>query len=119
MRSVRGQVDPRVLFLSAPRPPRDGPEPGRPHSHEDFSARELQVPPETDPARLERALLRARALRAKGFVRLREGVRLVQLVGPRFELLDPPEGLDPALVGRVVVIGREPLRVDLDDAGDA
>ncbi|MCE2390864.1 MAG: GTP-binding protein [Proteobacteria bacterium] len=119
VRAVRGRVDPRLLFVPRPRPERGGPDPRREHSHEDFASRELEVPPGIDPERLESALLRGRALRAKGFVELDGGVRLVQLVGPRFELLDPPDDLDPGLVGRVVVIGREPLRVSLAGEDDA
>ena len=119
VRSVQGRVDPRLLFAPGPSRSFESLERGGEHSHENFSARELRVPDGTDPEFLEHALRKSRALRAKGFVRLPEGVRLVQLVGPRFELLGPPDGLDPGLVGRIVVIGREPLRVSLGDEVDA
>ena len=46
------------------------------------------------------------ALRAKGFVATREGLRLVSGVGARIELATPDVEPPPELVGRVVVIRR-------------
>jgi G3E family GTPase len=55
---------------------------------------------------IEPAVAALGALRVKGFVRTRDGLRLVQGVGPRVDLepveVDPP----PDLVGRLVVIRR-------------
>jgi G3E family GTPase len=47
------------------------------------------------------------AVRAKGFVRTADGVRLVQGVGRRIELQDAPRDLPESLIGRVVVIRRD------------
>ena len=46
----------------------------------------------------------AGALRAKGFVETSEGLRLVQGVGPRVELVAPEFAPPPELVGQVVLI---------------
>jgi hypothetical protein len=46
----------------------------------------------------------AGALRAKGFVATAEGLRLVQGVGPRVELIEPEFAPPPELVGQVVLI---------------
>ena len=113
LRSVQADVDLRLLFPPEPSGAaparRDG---GRrrnahdDHRHERFEAEELAVEAGVaEPALVER--LRALgALRVKGFVRTRDGLRVVQGVGVRIELA-PPDAPPPAeLVGRVVVIRR-------------
>jgi hypothetical protein len=45
-------------------------------------------------------------LRGKGFVRTSDGLRLVQGVGRRIELTEPPITPPAAMVGRVVIITR-------------
>ena len=71
------------------------------------------APQEMEPGR--RADLKARllarieglgALRAKGFVETRDGLRVVQGVGARIELDEPRDPPPPEIVGRVVVIRR-------------
>lgn len=107
---VQGQLDPAVLFppdfaavraqrrTTPPTPP--------PHHHEDFIAQQIDVEDGIDPNVLIAHLRHLGVLRAKGFVKTSEGLRLVQGVGRRIELTEvvtPPQAL---LVGKVVVIGR-------------
>jgi G3E family GTPase len=76
------------------------------HRHAAWSSRELRVPAGLTEEAAE-ALLRAEsAVRIKGFVRLDVGVRVAQGVGRRLEFAEPQASVEPALLGRVVVIGR-------------
>jgi G3E family GTPase len=104
VRAVHGRVDPRLLFLPAEssRSPRPAP---AAHSHEAFEAEELRIEPGIEPDALLARLRALGALRAKGFVSSKRGVELVQGVGARVELA-PARGVDPALIGRVIVIRR-------------
>jgi cobalamin biosynthesis protein CobW len=105
VRALHGRVDPRLLFL-----PAEAARSRRPHaalhSHEQFEAEELRVESGIEPDALIARLRGLGALRAKGFVRSARGLELVQGVGPRVELAAAPGRVDPALVGRVVVIRR-------------
>jgi cobalamin biosynthesis protein CobW len=110
VRSVHGQVDPSVLFppdLHGLRALRRtaGTQP-TPHLHEAFLATELAVEEGISPQVVIERLQHLGMLRGKGFVRTSEGVRLVQGVGRRIELSEPPFSPPAALVGRVVVITR-------------
>jgi Cobalamin synthesis protein cobW C-terminal domain len=60
------------------------------------------------PQVLTERLQRLGMLRSKGFVRTSHGLRLVQGVGRRIELTEPPFPPPAALVGRVVIIVRNP-----------
>ena len=104
---MHGAVPSEVLF-----PPdlqridrSEAPPAPRPHTHEQFSTREWQVPAEITPEQLSEELSRPGLLRAKGWAMTTEGERLVQVVGRRIELTPgaPPE---PALLGRIVLIER-------------
>lgn len=103
LRCIRGDVSVEVLYPSGPRKRRGA----HAHTHEAFVSRELRVP-DGLPAPEAQAWIEARrGLRTKGFVRTAEGVRIVQGVGRRLELVEPgglkiPEGV----MGRVVVIER-------------
>jgi len=77
-----------------------------PHSHEQFSAEVREIAPGLAPAALVESLRAEKALRAKGFVETSEGLRLVQGVGPRIELVVPDAPPPRELVGRVVLIRR-------------
>jgi cobalamin biosynthesis protein CobW len=107
VRAEHGQLEPAILF---PEPgvrreaPRD-PQP-QPHAHESFESAELAIPDGAEPETLQSELAALGALRVKGFVRTRDGLRLVQGVGPRIDL--EPVEVDPPgdLVGRLVVIRR-------------
>ena len=104
--ATHGNVDPRLLL--AERGPRDS-EPehcGHDHHHEEFEAREMQVPSGLSAEEVE-AMLRAQgSVRTKGFVELDSGPCLVQGVGRRIELVPPPSPVAPDRLGRVVVIRR-------------
>lgn len=105
VRASFGDVDAELLFPSGPSVNRSRAAPA-PHVHEHFHAEELRVPDGLTPAEVEAWLLPRRGLRTKGFVATTEGVRVVQGVGRRMELVPPAVDIDPALLGRVVVIRR-------------
>src|SRR5919109_1716422 len=112
VRSIHGQVDPSVLFppdlrgLRAQR--RTAGARATPHLHESFLAYELAVEDGFAPQVLIERLQQLGMLRGKGFVRTCDGLRLVQGVGRRLELSAPPVPPPATLVGRVVVIVRDP-----------
>ncbi len=112
VRSIQGQVDPSILFppdlhgLRAER--RSAGARPEPHLHESFLAYELAVEDGITSQVLTERLQQLGMLRGKGFVRTSEGVRLVQGVGRRIELSEPPFSPQAALVGRVVIITRNP-----------
>jgi cobalamin biosynthesis protein CobW len=112
VRSIHGQVDPSLLFPPALRGPRAlrrtaGAQP-TPHLHESFLADELAVEDGIAPQVLAARLQHLGMLRGKGFVQTSHGLRLVQGVGRRVELSEPPSPPPAALVGRVVIIARAP-----------
>jgi G3E family GTPase len=105
VKTIRGEVDPALLFLPESfltRTPLESPA----HTHESFESDILEFEPGISPDDLCLALKDAGALRAKGFVQTSEGLRVVQGVGRRIELelpqSDPPE----ELIGTVIVIRR-------------
>jgi cobalamin biosynthesis protein CobW len=112
LRAVQAEVDPRLLFPPDPQGLRAERRAAAPaagaadHRHERFSAEEIFVEPGLEPEALVARLRGGSALRVKGFVRTREGVRLVQGVGARLELAVPDAEPPAELVGRVVVIRR-------------
>ena len=77
------------------------------HSHEHFGTHELSFPGEVSEEDVLQTVAAEHALRAKGFVRTANGIRVVQGVGPRIELSAPKTPVPEELVGRVVVIRRE------------
>lgn len=117
LRSVHGRVDERLLFPPEPetggepaaaRRERDLESSARPHTHDDFEARELRFDDVLSEDELAARLRALGALRVKGFVRTARGPKLVQGVGPRVELVDPDAAPPAELIGRVVVISRAP-----------
>lgn len=104
--SVHGDVPIEVFFPSAPRPARAAPAP-RAHTHEAYTSHELRIAPGQSPEQIEEQVRALGALRVKGFVPTTAGVRVVQGVGRRVELLPPGDLPVPdALLGRLVVIDR-------------
>jgi cobalamin biosynthesis protein CobW len=110
VRAERAAVDSRLLRppepAGPPRAQRIRRAPAHDHAlHAAFETEVLAVEPGIpEPALVER--LRARgAVRAKGWVETADGVRLVQGVGRRIELV-PDEPPAPDLRGRLVVIRR-------------
>jgi cobalamin biosynthesis protein CobW len=110
LRAVHGQVDPDLLFppdvLGVRASRRAAAAAPAPHTHEDFAAEVVELPAGLDPGALQAKLRALGAVRIKGFVATREGVRLVQGVGPRIELREPEREPPGELRGKVVVIRR-------------
>jgi cobalamin biosynthesis protein CobW len=110
VRSIQGFIDPAVLFppdlagiRSQRRTARTEPPP---HQHDMFHAQEISVEEGIEPEVLSERLRLLGTLRAKGFVQTSQGLRLVQGVGRRIELMEVTLLPPPALLGRVVVITR-------------
>jgi G3E family GTPase len=77
-----------------------------PHTHERFDSEEILIEEGLTGAEILDRVRNLRAIRAKGFVHTVEGLRVVQGVGPQITLEPPRVAVDPALIGRVVVIRR-------------
>ena len=108
VRCVEARVDPALLFPPEPgarSQSRAAPTPA-PHRHEDFTAQEIRVEEQVDPDALRRRLEELGAVRVKGFVRTSAGLRLVQGVGARIEITEPPGAVPDELVGALVAIQR-------------
>ncbi len=109
--AVHARVSTTVLF-----PPDPGnlskragkPSTREPHTHEAFESEECVVEPGIDPETLVRRIRARHALRAKGFVQTSDGLRLVQGVGPRVDLIEPAMNPPEHLLGRLVLIRRSP-----------
>jgi cobalamin biosynthesis protein CobW len=110
LRAVHGNVEPALLFppdaAGARTARRHAPASPAPHHHEQFCTEELPVAAGVDPDALVAKIRALGALRAKGFVETAEGTRLVQGVGERVDLSEPPVLPAAELLGRVVVIRR-------------
>ena len=108
VRAVQSRVDPQLLIppelaRSAAR------EPAATHDHAlhaAYRAETIEVEDGIDEDALRERLRGLGAVRAKGFVRTQDGVRLVQGVGRRIELT--PADAEPERIGRIVVIDRVP-----------
>jgi len=74
--------------------------------HDQFESVEIAVPPGLDPDQVERLVRAHRAWRVKGFVRIDGDPWVVQGVGRRLEIVPARGGVDPALLGRLVLIRR-------------
>ena len=109
IRAVDANVSPLVLF-----PPDPDALPKRtrtqskhdPHTHEAFETEEFVAPRGIAAETLIRRITSRRTLRAKGFVQTADGLRLVQGVGPRVDLVEPTITPPARLLGRVVLIRR-------------
>ncbi|HEX5064786.1 MAG TPA: GTP-binding protein [Myxococcota bacterium] len=110
LRAVHGKVDPDLLFPPDARVLRDARRASGgmpvPHTHEEFSAEIVEQPGGLDDRALLARLRALGAVRIKGFVATRNGVRLVQGVGPRIELREPEREPPAEMVGKVVAIRR-------------
>jgi cobalamin biosynthesis protein CobW len=105
VRSVHGRVPAELFFPPEPPARRRAPRAQVPHRH-DYAATVIEIEAGIAPEALARRLRATGALRAKGFVRTSEGVRLAQVVGRRVELEEPRVAPDPSALGRVVVVRR-------------
>ena len=77
-----------------------------PHTHEAFEAEECVIEQSIDPETLIQRIQSRHALRAKGFVQTSVGLRLVQGVGPRVDLIEPSVKPPEHLMGRLILIRR-------------
>ena len=109
IRAIRAEVDPALLFPGERVRARGTTEP-TPHDHERFGTFELAFDVDVEEADVIARIQAEDAIRAKGFVRTKAGLRVVQGVGQRVELTEPRVPVADGLVGRVVVIRREPGR---------
>ena len=108
VRAVQARVDPALLRpIEGAGSARDASaQPRHDHSaHEAFVAEVIAVAPGVVETALIARLRALGAVRAKGFVETADGMRLVQGVGRRIELI-PATTPDPALIGHLVVIRR-------------
>jgi G3E family GTPase len=109
--AVHARVSPELLFppdlaeLRAQRRAAGGPR-SLAHDHARYAAEELRLPAGLACKDVLARLRGLGALRAKGFVATREGLRLVQGVGARIELASAEVAPPPELIGRVVVVRR-------------
>ncbi len=108
--STQGQVDSALVFPPSPESvgiARGSEKPVMaPHTHEKFSSKEVPIPQGISSEELLKQIQAYQALRVKGVVKTAEGLRLVQGVGTRLDLLPPPENFPEDLIGRIVVIRR-------------
>ena len=110
LHACHAEVEPALLFPPDPdglrRQRRSARKSSAPHHHEAFESCEVSVPDGADPEELLTRLRGLGMLRAKGFVRTSHGLQLLQGVGRRLELQEPPNMPPARLIGRVVVIRR-------------
>jgi cobalamin biosynthesis protein CobW len=111
LRSIQGQVDSKILF--PPNPAHSGnvrrcqnPD-TRTHTHQEFISREISIPRNIPPEQLIEQVRGFQALRVKGIVHTSQGLRLVQGVGPRVDLVAPPTNFPTDIIGRIITICRK------------
>ena len=110
LRAIHGRVEPDLLFppdADAARAQRRARPPDtRDHDHDHFATEVLDLPGTVDAEALCARLRALGAVRSKGFVETRDGLRLLQGVGDRIELSETAAPPRAELVGRVVAIRR-------------
>lgn len=110
IRSVNGLVKTALLFPPNPGEAqfrRSSPlQMSKDHSHENYRAQVLRIEVGIEPDRLIQSLKKHGALRIKGVVQTSLGLRVVQGVGSRIDLVPCPSDLPQHLIGQVVVISR-------------
>ena len=103
-------VDPRVLLAERAEPrleraaSAEHDHAAHAHLHERYRSWEERVPPGLSLEEVEARLKIPGRLRVKGFVSLDQGPAVVQGVGRRLEIVPADGPVDPALLGRVVLI---------------
>ena len=121
VRSINGLVDTALLFPPNPAERQKqrsvASHTSKAHTHENFQVNVLKIETGIEPDRLIRLLKQHEALRIKGAVQTSSGLRVIQGVGSRIDLVPSPPDLPSHLIGQVVVISRsEPLA--LSDSHD-
>lgn len=76
------------------------------HAHENFQAKVLKIEDGIEPEVLIQNLKQQEALRIKGIVNTSVGLRLIQGVGSRIDVLPSSNDFPHHLIGQVVVISR-------------
>jgi len=103
---THGDVPPELLFPPRADEGRAERSPPPAHHHGSFASEVRSIEAGVDESRLVRELAATGAVRIKGFVATSKGLRLVQGVGPRIEVVDPGVNPPPQLVGKIVLIRR-------------
>ena len=107
IRAINANVDSEVLFTSAPKNrTKQYADLRVPHTHDEFESEELVVEPGVDPDTIVQQVRAYQAIRAKGFVRTSQGLRLLQGVGSRIDLIETTMIPPDSLLGRVVLVRR-------------
>lgn len=107
--TINALVETEVLFPPDPQTlskRRENDKQVPPHTHEAFESEEILIEQGIDPDALLNKVRAYQALRTKGFVHTSKGVRLLQGVGRRVDLLEPPAQPPENLIGRIVLIRR-------------
>lgn len=111
LRSIQARIDSTIVFPPHPKSSDNSirsrkPE-SRPHTHEEFESQEVSFPAGITPHQLIEQVKQLQALRVKGVINTTEGMRVVQGVGSRVDLISPPSNLPADIIGRVVAIRRK------------
>lgn len=110
VRSLNGLVDTAILFPPNPEERQESrsfkTQMSSRHIHENFQAHVLKFEAGIEPEVLIQRLKQHESLRIKGAVQTSSGLRVIQGVGPRIDLVPPPTDMPPHLIGQVVIISR-------------
>ena len=108
--SRNGVVDSALVFPPNPEEVRmrrsSSHECGESHVHEEFVSEVLSIEAGLEESALVEQFRALKALRVKGVVQSALGLRVVQGVGSRIDLIVPPHTFPSHLTGQVVVIRR-------------
>lgn len=111
IRSIQGRIDSTIVFppnaTHSNHSARSRKPEAMPHIHQEFESQEIFISGDMTPDRLIEQVKQLQALRVKGVVNTTEGLRLVQGVGPRVDLVPPPTNFPADIIGRVVTIRRK------------
>ncbi len=106
IRATKANVESKVLFTPDPDTQAKRQRDQVPHTHEAFESEEIQVEPGIDPETLIKQVQSHQALRSKGFVQTSQGLRILQGVGTRIDLIETSVNPPNHLLNRIVVIRR-------------
>ena len=114
VRSVNGLVDTALLFPPNPAERQEScslkPQMSAGHTHETFQAQVLNIESGIEPETLIQRLKKHEALRIKGAVQTSSGLRVIQGVGSRIDLVVPHTDIPHHLIGQIVIISRSQPR---------
>jgi cobalamin biosynthesis protein CobW len=111
IRSIQGRIDSTIVFPPNPthsnHSARSRKPEAMPHTHEEFESQSVLISGSNTPDQLIALVKELQALRVKGVVNTTEGLRLVQGVGPRIDLVLPPANFPSSIIGQIVAIRRK------------